>query len=210
MKIKTLYIITLVFILLFTNSYSSDGSIETNVSNETYDLYHIFLLAYFIMMLITMFKGYGENRRIIIFRDYNDLGLTFLIPASFILIYVFFTSVGGNLQLGGILAFIVALILFSILVKNTYADNRGSLLYAIMAILTKMPLGIIWIINLITMLNPSGNTVSKRRKSRGSALVILALLTPIVTMLVAEKEGSLFNPKDWIKGKGIGSIRDHF
>lgn len=206
---QALYIITLVIIFFSSHVYGSNISAEPNVGGNTYETYQIFLLGYFIMMLITMFKGYGKNRTIIVFRDYNDLGLTFLIPTSFILIYMIFTSLGGSPQWGAILAFIVAFILFAVLMKNSYLDNNGSLPYTLMAIFTKMPLGIIWIINLVTMLNPSGETASKRRKNRGSALVILALLTPIVTVLVAEKEGSLFNPRDWLKGRRIGRVRDY-
>jgi len=59
------------------------------------------------------------------------------------------------------------------------------------------------------MLNPTGKTATKRRKNRGMALVIMALITPIIGMLVVNKEGSIFNPRDWVKGRQIGSIRDH-
>ena len=192
-----------------TFGYSDTIPVEANVGQTGYQTYQIFLIAYFVMMIVTMFKGYGENRTIVIFRDYNDLGLTFLIPVSFALIYILFTSLGGNPKWGGILATIVALILFLILIRNSYIDNDRSLLYASTAILTKMPLGIIWIVNLISILNPSGKTATERRKDRGSALVILALLTPIITMLVVEKKGSFFNPRDWVKGRRIGSIRNH-
>lgn len=209
MKRKTLYIITLVFIFLYTNSYGNNGLMESNITSNTYEVYQIFLFAYFVMMLVTMFKGYGENRTIIIFRDYNDLGLTFLIPASAFLIYFLFASFGGYIQLGALLALIVALILFGILVKNTYIDNNKSFLYTLLSIMTKVPLGLIWVLNLITMLNTSGKTGSKRRRKRGTAMVILAFLTPIMGMLVVNKEGSFFNPKDWIKGKRVGSIRDN-
>ena len=40
-------------------------------------------------------------------------------------------------------------------------------------------------------------------------LVIVGHLAPIIGMLVVEKEGSLFNPRDWIKDKRIGSVRNH-
>ena len=208
MKKITVYIF-LFSIAIMTFGYSDSMPAVENSGQTGYQTYQIFLIAYFVMMIVTMFKGYGENRTIIIFKDYNDLGLTFLIPASFVLIYILFTSLGGNPQWGVILAAIVAIILFFILIKNSYIDNNRSLLHTSLAILTKMPLGIIWIINLISILNPSGKTAMKRRKNRGSALVILALLTPIVTMLVVEKQGSFFNPRDWVRGRRIGSIRNH-
>jgi len=194
-------------ILLSTSLlYSNQQATFLESSNNGYQ---IFLMGYFMLMLITMFKGYGKNRTVIIFRDYNDLGLTFLIPASVYLIFVLFTSFGGNQQLAMFLAIGVALTLFAILVKNTYLDNNKSMLHTSLAIMTKMPLGIIWFLNFITMLNPSGKTATQRRKNRGVALIILAILTPLMTLLVANKEGSLFNPKDWIKGKRVGNMRDH-
>jgi len=173
------------------------------------DGYQLFLLFYFIIMIITIFKGYGENRTVIIFRDYNDLGLTFLIPTAFILIFYLFMMFGGNPSWGAGLAFIVSMSLFVILIKNTYEDNNKVILPTILSIMTKVPLGIIWIFSFITLLNPSGKTAAQRRKNRGTALVIGVLITPIIGMLVVEKEGSLFNPRDWIKGKRIGSIRKH-
>jgi hypothetical protein len=173
------------------------------------DLWNLFLLLYFTVMIVAIFKGYGENRTVVIFRDYNDLGLTFLIPASFMLVSYLFMMFGGNPAWGTGLATIVALILFSILLKNTYEDNGKKLVPTILAIMTKVPLGIIWIFSFISLLNPSGKTAAQRRKNRASALVIMGFLTPIIGMLVVNKEGSHFNPRDWIKGRRIGSIRKH-
>ena len=102
-------------ILITTFGYPDALSTEINSGQTGYQVYQIFLIAYFIMMIVTMFKGYGEDRTITIFRDYNDLGLTFLIPASFVLIYILFASVGGNPKWDIALAVIVALILFLIL-----------------------------------------------------------------------------------------------
>ena len=217
-----------------TTSYANTDTLEDNtkekiVSNHSYvqpvnindtmptehkttsngDAWQLFILVYFIVMIVTIFKGYGENRTVIIFRDYNDLGLTFLIPASFILIFYLFMMFGGNPSWGVGLAFIVSISLFVILVKNTYEDNNKAILPTVLSLMTKVPLGLIWILSFITMLNPGGKTAAQRRKNRGTALVIVGLLTPIIGMLVVEKEGSLFNPRDWIKGKRIGSVRNH-
>jgi hypothetical protein len=186
--------------------YSNQQATFLESSNNEYQ---IFLLGYFMLMIITMFKGYGDKRTVIIFRDYNDLGLTFLIPASVYLVFILFTSFGGNQKLALLLAFGVGFVLFGILAKNTYIDNNRSMLRAILVIMTKMPLGILWFLNFITMLNPSGKTATQRRKNRGAALIILAILTPLIGVLVVNKEGSLFNPKDWIRGKRIGNMRDH-
>ena len=191
-----------------TESATESGPYSTN-TGATRDAWQFFLLTYFIIMIVTMFKGYGENRMVVIFRDYNDLGLTFLIPASFVLIYYLFVMLGGDPAWGAGLAFVVALVLFAMLVKSTYEDNHRSFLPTVLSLMTKVPLGIIWIISFINMLNPGGKTAAERRKNRGTALMIMGLLTPIIGMLVVNKEGSLFNPRDWIKGRRIGSIRKH-
>ncbi len=59
------------------------------------------------------------------------------------------------------------------------------------------------------MLKPSGATAAERRSSRGTAMIVLAILTPIIGLVVANKEGSLFNPKDWIRGRRVGGMRHH-
>jgi hypothetical protein len=47
---------------------------------EGYNIYNIILLVYFSIVITGIFLGAGKNRTIIVFRDYDDLGLTFLIP----------------------------------------------------------------------------------------------------------------------------------
>jgi hypothetical protein len=88
-------------------------------------------------------------------------------------------------------------------------DNHRDIVSTFFVVITKVPLGIIWVLNFITLLNPSGDTAQKRRKNRGTALVILAILTPILSMVVANKEGSFFNPRDWIRGRRVGNIRNY-
>jgi len=194
-----------------TSNQKNLSQIQTNYnsSSSSSSAWQLFLLVYFIVMIVTMFKGYGENRTVIIFRDYNDLGLTFLIPASFVLIFYLYMMFGGNPAWGMGLAVIVSASLFVILAKNTYVDNNQNMLPTVLSIMTKVPLGLIWILSFMTMLNPGGKTAKQRRENRGTALVIMAILTPIIGMLVVEKEGSKFNPRDWIRGRRIGSIRNH-
>ncbi|WP_445769186.1 hypothetical protein, partial [Rheinheimera sp.] len=123
------------------------------------------------VVVFGVFKGCGENRSIIVFRDYDDLGLTFLVPASFFLITYIFTMLGGNQNIGAIIGGVVALILFIKLVINTFIDNGRRIGKCALSLITKLPLAIIWIVNFIQLLNPSG-TGSQRSKNRGQALVI--------------------------------------
>jgi hypothetical protein len=174
-----------------------------------FDIYNILLVCYFIILITGIVKGSGENRSIIVFRNYDDLGLTFLIPVSFILISYIFISMGGNQILGVSVGAIVALGLFIKLVIITYEDNNNSLSTTILVLLTKIPLGIIWIMNLMQVLNPDGKG-SQRSENRGHALIMLTFLTPIIGLLVVDKSGSYFNPKGWLAGRRVGSsVRNH-
>lgn len=197
----------LFFLLLNIFMYADDSITNTSLDNS--NSYQGFLLIYFIVMIVTIFMGYGESRKVVIFRDYDDVGLTFLIPVSFILISYLFSAFGGNPKLGIWLASSVAIILFAISIQNTYFDNNKSFLYTTLSIVTKVPLGVIWIVGLISILNPVGKTAAQKRKNRNLSIVLLTLLTPIIGMLVAEKQGSLLNPKDWIKSRRTSALRDY-
>jgi len=172
------------------------------------NIYNIILICYFAILITGIIKGIGENRTLIVYRNYDDLGLTFLIPASFILIINIFIAMGGNATIGVSIGAIVSIGLLIKLISITFSDNKKSISKTILALLTKVPLSIIWIMNLIQVLNPSG-TGSERSKNRGDALIILTFLTPIIGLLVVDKSGSYFNPKSWISGRRVGKIRDH-
>ncbi len=170
--------------------------------------FDIGLAAFFLIVIVGVVKGAGENRSIVVFRDYDDLGLTFLIPASFALIYILFAKMGGNPQVGAVLGGVVAAALLFRLSVNTFTDNGRNIFKTLLALTVKIPLAVIWIFNLLQLLNPSG-TGRQRRQARGQALIILTLLTPILGMLVANKSGSFFNPASWLKGRrGVSSIRN--
>lgn len=176
---------------------------------DGYNAYNILLLATFSIIIIGIFLGAGKNRTIVVFQDYDDLGLTFLIPTSFFGIIFIFHILGGNPIYSVPLATIVALILFCIMVRNSYIDNDRVIWKVMLVLVTKLPLAFLWVINLISLISPTGQTVKQRRESRVNALLILAIITPIIGLLVVNKSGDLFNPKQWIKGKRVGSIRNH-
>lgn len=173
------------------------------------DVYGIIFTIYAVIVIVGIFLGFGEQRKVVIFRDYDDLGLTFLIPASFFLIVYIFSYFGISQKFSSIIGGGVALLLTFKLLKDTYLDNNRNVKFTLLAFFTKIPLAIIWILNFINMLNPSGKTAQQRSSSRGISMVILAILTPILIALVVEKEGSYFNPRSWIRGRRVGNIRDH-
>lgn len=179
------------------------------IKDELMDLHSILLGLFLVTVIYGVVKGYGEDREIIVFRNYDDLGLTFLIPASFFLIQYIFASLGGNTAIATIIASGVSLWLLAKLIKNTYEDNGQDMKKFLLALITKLPLGIIWVFNLVQTINPSGKG-HQRARNRGRALVILAFLTPIIGLLVVDKSGSFFNPKQWIRGRRVGAgVRNH-
>jgi tetratricopeptide (TPR) repeat protein len=165
-------------------------------------------IALVVLIILGIFLGAGENRKIVVFKNYDDLGLTFLVPASFVLLSILI-PIGSeylgikieNLQL--IIASIVSGLILIKVVMVTYHANQ-SMLKTFVALLVKFPLAIIWIIALIGVISPSGKNEDERRKNRQSSLIILTLLTPIVGLLVVDKTG-IFSPKTMLNGKRVGT-----
>ena len=170
-------------------------------------------IALSVLTIIVVFgivKGWGDGRSIIIFQDYDDLGLTFLVPASGMLIMFIFLWAGGNQTVGMLLGCVVSGALLIRLAISTYHINGQNSGKALLAILTKLPLAVVWVLNMIQILNPSGRTSAQRRSNRGQAMVILMILTPIIGALIVDKQGSYFNPSQWLRNRRVGSgIRSH-
>lgn len=167
--------------------------------------YEAFLIGAFTIVVVGIFKGAGANRSIIVFADYDDLGLSILIPASYFLISLLFRLFGGSPAIGMIIGAAVALWLLVILIKNTFISNGNRFGATALALATKIPLSVVWFISLVNALNPSG-TGRQRTSNRALAMLILTLLTPILALLVVDKSGSTFNPRNWIKGRKVGSV----
>lgn len=169
------------------------------------------LVIYSVIIVIGVFLGYGENRKITIFRNYDDVGLTFLIPASYILFTygLNFLAASLDIQIGEVITSYVGISIASILglvlFKNTFLDNQKNIFKTVISFATKLPLGILWVLSFVEILNPSGKNQLERSKNRGTAMVVITILSLIMPKLVVENSGNLFNPMDWIKGKRVGS-----
>ena len=175
------------------------------------DYYNIALIAVFAVVITGIVLGWGENRKIVVFQDYNDLGECFLIPAAPVVIYLVFVNLlGGKPEYALIICALVAGTLFLLCMFRTFRSNNYRVFRSLLALCTKLPLAILWVFSLVTILNPSGKTARQRRQARGMAMIILTIITPIIVQLVVEKKGSHFNPKQWIKGRhGVSHIRNN-
>ncbi len=171
------------------------------------------IIAVIAIMMLGVLLGVGENRKIIVFRTYDDLFITFLVSALFIggILGLNAQSEDGEVNifnLLGLFGVIVSTIAFIYVALRTLQSNSYSVWKFLAAMLIKFPLAFFWIFQLFVLLKPRGETGAQRAKSRATALVILTFLTPVVGALAVEKSG-FFAPKQILKGKRIGSIRKH-
>ena len=172
--------------------------------------YEFFVIGLIVLVIVGTFLGAGENRKIIVFNDYDDLGLSFLVSASYFIIYYLFLFIGLNPIYGMYLGLTVSCILLFFLIYRTFNINNRNFLKTFLALITKLPLATIWLLSLLAVLDPSGKKASKRRQNRAIGLVLLTLLTPVIGFVVVNKDGSRFNPASWIRGRRVGSrIRSH-
>jgi len=148
-----------------------------------------YLYASIAILLLGIVLGF--TGRITVYRDYADLTKVFmlvLVPVGlfFILGDKIESRVLENIVIG-----IEILILIWIIV-STYIDNRN-VFKTILALVTKIPLGVIFAIYLVELISPSGKSTGKRRQTRGIAGLILIFIGPILYGLVKNKNWSSKN-----------------
>jgi hypothetical protein len=172
---------------------------------EQTSLFNVLIVIYSLIVISTIFMGCGENRKVVVFKDYDDLGLSMLLPLSTGGLIILFSYFGLESWVGLTVGGITGLVLLCLLGIKTFHNNQGNVFKTLLALNTKIPLSVIWVFSLFQTLNPSGRTAQERRSNRGFGLIMLTVITPILGLLVVEKEGSLFNPKQWIKGRRVGA-----
>lgn len=156
---------------------------------------HQLLLVIFIITVITGIL-LGFKKTIVVYRNYDDLGMVFLLgvfPAIYQIISGFISE-PGPLNILYWFFSAVEVLIFIFVIKRTFRDNSNPIL-AILALITKIPLSVLFIYVLFSFISPSGSTQSEQRKSRMGAGLLLAVLTPIVLALVQERSG-VFNPSN--------------
>ncbi len=158
------------------------------------------LVLIFLIICITYFKGKDDYRKIIVYEDWNDVGLSFfsiVFPAftTIILMNIEFLS-PYSLQIG----FSLMIVLLGKLAIHTYKSNNESILYFLMAFITKILLGITLFTQIMNIINP--NEDENGNSNFWSALLILMIVVPMVNNLVVNKnQGSKINPFKWISSR---------
>ena len=146
----------------------------------------------------------GVKQRLTVFRNYNDLGLAFLVTLSPLVLGYIFSFVTGRLDKLAIYTIIgVEALLLGWLVIRTFQDNN-SLILTLVAFVTKISLSFLFIINFLNFVAPRGETMARRASVRHLALTFLLVVTPMVFTLVKKPEG-LFNPRRVMEYRGLSS-----
>ncbi len=163
-----------------TLCWAAQGSSENSVLGE------IVIAVFLANAAIGVFLGLTQ--RAVVFRNYDDLALVFGCAVSIVLAVSF-----ADTRILFVLAVMLSLGLFLVIAVRTWQDN-GLLLLPIV-LFTKLPLSILWITQVIQAVNPTGKTYMERSRNRGSALLILAILTPLLARLIRDHEGFLSERK---------------
>ena len=124
----------------------------------------------------------GFTKTITVYRDFADLTKVFmLVLAPLGLFYILGDKIDNRI-LRNIFFGIEGLLLLWIIV-TTFIDNRN-IFKALLALITKIPLGVIFAIYLVNLISPSGKN---RRQSRGIAGIVMIFLAPILFGLVKNR-----------------------
>ena len=131
----------------------------------------------------------GFTKTITVYRDFADLTKVFMLVLAPLGIFYILGDKIENRILQNIFFGIEGLLLLWIIV-TTFIDNRN-IFKTLLALITKIPLGVIFAIYLVNLISPSGKN---RRQSRGIAGIVMIFLAPILFGLVKNRVW-IFNKK---------------
>ena len=156
----------------------------------------ILIIAWMLIVAVGIFSGWRKS--ITVFRNYDDLALVFFIGSDVIAALLIIWGYGKENQWLTTAIIVIATLLFLglmiAIVKRTWTDNPSIVPFSI-ALVTKISLAALFLINLVSLIRPSGKTQLQRSKTRASALGWLLVVTPIIAALVRDSEG-IWAPKN--------------
>lgn len=174
----------------------SNASSYSTPENSNSNFGTALLIAWFFVVAIGASAGWRKS--ITVFRNYDDLALVFFLGldviAAFFLLWAFGQENHGFSAAVAIIGLLGFIGLSIIIVVRTWIDNPSILWFPI-ALITKISLAALFLINLFGLVKPGGKTQVQRSKSRADALGWLLIITPIIVRLVRNNEG-LWAPKD--------------
>lgn len=171
-----------------SNDSSSDTGVQVLVT---------FLVVAWIAIVATGGVA-GWRQSIVVFRNFDDLAMVFFLGLDAIAAFYLVAGLGSDYKwlVGAllILALGAFLWLFMTLVRRTWTDNPSAGWFLI-ALVTKLSLAILFLLNLVELVTPSGKTQVQRSRNRAAAIGVLMIITPIVYRLVRDKQG-IWAPRD--------------
>ncbi len=124
----------------------------------------------------------GFTRTITVYRDFADLTKVFMLVLAPIGLFYILGDKIDNRILKNIFFGIEGFLLLWIIV-TTFIDNRN-IFKTLLALITKIPLGVIFAIYLVDLISPRGKNL---RRSRGIAGIVMLFLAPILFGLVKNR-----------------------
>ncbi len=128
---------------------------------------------------------FGLTKTITVYRDFADLTKVFMLILAPVGLFILLGDKVQSNIVRNIFIIVESGLLIWILI-TTFLDNRN-ILKTLLAFITKIPLGVIFVIYLINLISPGGKTLGQRRQSRGMAGLVLLFLGPILFGLVKNR-----------------------
>lgn len=155
------------------------------------------MLLVLITTIVTYFKGKDGNRTIVVYEDWNDVGLSFfsIVFPMFVMATLLHSESSSQyaIQIGMLLM----LTLLGKLAVHTYKSNNGNIPFFLMAYITKIFLGMTLFTQIMNVISPTKD--ENGNSNFWSAVLILLIVIPMVNNLVVNKnQGSKINPFAWM------------
>lgn len=167
-------------------------------SKSVFPWFWVYIALWLAVVLVGIIAGWKE--KIVVFRNYDDLAMMFFMMV--VPLGIAFTGfiVGDKSHPYAVPSLILAAIILSGFLVwasiRTWHDQVPHSVGAFaLALITKMSLGILFVNALLTVIAPGGKSQLARARARSSALVWLAVLTPVVMRLVRDHEG-IWSPRN--------------
>jgi hypothetical protein len=149
----------------------------------------IVVVMWLAIVIVGVVAGFSE--KIVVFRNYNDLVLVFGIGLVWTIGLSALFMVGSrSAVIFACVLCVTGIFLALVVVGRTLVDNLSIWAFPL-ALITKLSLASVFLLNLTTFISPKGNTYADRARAHASAFGVLLLLTPIVYRLVRDKTGFL-------------------
>lgn len=146
-----------------------------------------------VWLLITLIGTVlGVTSRIVVFRDLQDLMISFSAVGAWLLSVVLFINAGADRLFIGMPvpvlgAVICTLLLLTFVYMRSRSDNV-SVASTLLVVVTKLPYAVLVPLLAISAVAPTGKTASKRASKRAQSLLALALLAPLIIALTRDKD----------------------